>query len=86
MAITTRLECISIHALILVGPFLLQNPEKNTKPGEHREILKRWLDLWKGGQFNELLAEGNVIQSRLAKGAASNFNNAPSPDSYFRER
>ena len=60
---------------MLMGPLLLQNPGKKTKPGEHREILKRRLDLWKSGKFNELLAEGNTIQSRLGKGAASNSTN-----------
>ena len=50
---------------IHVMPNLLQKPGKTSKVKDHLKALERKIDLWINGNIDELLFEGETIQSRL---------------------
>ena len=50
---------------IHVMPSLLQKPGKTSKAKDHLKALERKIDLWINGNIDELLFEGETIQSRL---------------------
>ena len=50
---------------IHVMPSLLQKPGKTSKVKDHLKALERKIDLWINGNIDELLFEGETIQSRL---------------------
>ena len=48
-----------------IMPSLLQKPSKTSKAKDHLKALERRIDLWSNGNIDELLFEGETIQSRL---------------------
>lgn len=68
---SSGLESVALTAIHLMGPLLLQNPGKKSKPAEHSAALLRRLPLWQSGDFDTLLAEAKVIQGRLPKNTTS---------------
>ena len=50
---------------IHVMPSLLQKPGKTSKAKDYLKALERKIDLWINGNIDELLFEGETIQSRL---------------------
>eukprot|EP00794_Sanderia_malayensis_P011608 gene11608-12810_t len=46
---------------------LLQKPSKTSKSKDHVEKLRKRLDLWKSGNFDDLVREARFIQSRFSK-------------------
>ena len=68
---SSGLESVALTAIHLMGPLLLQNPGKKSKPGEHSAALLRRLPLWQAGEFDTLLSESLVIQSRLPQSTTS---------------
>ena len=48
-----------------MSSLLLQKPSKTSKSKDHLKALKRRIDLWIKGKIEELLFEGETIQSRL---------------------
>ena len=61
----SSLHLISIKALMLMPSLLLQKPSKNSKSKDHSNCLKRRLEMWKKGEFDQLLQEIRFIQSNL---------------------
>ena len=53
----TRLEKVSVLAVHVCIPLLLQKPSKKSKSRDHVVHLERRLKLWKDGKFQELLKE-----------------------------
>ena len=70
---SSPLEPFAITALHVMGALLLQKPGKRSKSYEETEALKRRLELWKAGQFEDLVREGKAIQSKIPK--CSNHQN-----------
>ena len=50
---------------IHIMPSLLQKPSKTSKAKDHLKALERRINLWSKGKMEELLFEGETIQSRL---------------------
>ena len=44
---------------------LLQKPSKISKAKDHLKALERRIDLWSNGNIDDILFEGETIQSRL---------------------
>lgn len=63
----TNLESVSLKALMVIGPLLLQKPGKNSKNNEHIALLKARLEKWRTGRIKDLIAEGKAIQKRLER-------------------
>ena len=61
----SSLECVSMKAITLLQTLLLQKPSKKSKTKDHIALLKRRLDLWKDGDFQQLADESRTIQKRL---------------------
>ena len=59
------LASISFKMIMVMPQLLLQKPSKKSKAKEHAACLKRRLDLWMKGEFNQLLEEGIAIQQSL---------------------
>eukprot|EP00116_Pleurobrachia_bachei_P010543 sb/3470805/ len=58
-------ECYALSATILAPTLILQKPSRKSKAKEHKEHLKRRLELWSNGKFDELVKEGLAIQKPL---------------------
>ena len=73
-AFATRspLESIALKAAIVMPILVLQKPRRNSKSREHCDCLERRMALWLGGDLNELVKEGRVIQDRLTRQHARN--------------
>ena len=56
------LENLAIKTLIVFIPLILQKPSKNSKNKDHKEHLKRRLQLWKNGYLQLLINEVREIQ------------------------
>ena len=63
----SALECVALRAITVASILLLQKPHRRSKPREHTLCLERRLQLWKEGEFNDLLIEGKALQARLSK-------------------
>ena len=61
----SALESIALKAVFVVCALVLQKPSCNSKERDHICHLERWLKLWKDRALDELLCEGQVIQSHL---------------------
>ena len=59
------LEQVAILAVNTIGALVLQNPGKRSTPKEHTIALTRRLELWKNGQFLDLLSEARAIQKKI---------------------
>ena len=59
------LKDISFKAIVIMPNVLLQKPSKTSKSKKQQLPLERRLDLWKNGEFEELLFEGETIQRLL---------------------
>ena len=56
---------IAFTAIMIMPSLLLQKPSKRSKSKEHLIALERRIELWKSGEFLELLKEGATIQKDL---------------------
>ena len=61
----SALESIALKAVTVLCILLVQKPHPRSKICEHSSCLPRRLDLWHEGKFEDLLAEGRVIQQML---------------------
>ena len=62
----TSSESFALTALMVCTPLLLQKPSKKSKTKEHAKHLQRRLALWKEGDIEALVREGNAIQARMS--------------------
>ena len=69
------LENLAIKTLIVFIPLILQKPSKNSKNKDHKEHLKRRLQLWKNGCLQSLINEGREIQKRFQTTKSTANNN-----------
>ena len=75
----TALESISLLALQVLAPIMLQKPSKTSKNKDHIRYLGERLIKWKEGRFDELLSECETIQKKLSQN-----NNKKSQDNIIR--
>ena len=61
----SSLESIAVKACFFMQALLLQKPSKTSKPKDHVTCLQRRLEIWKKGEIEVLVAEGQCIQSHL---------------------
>ena len=59
------LHLIALKAIMIMPSLLLQKPSKKSKSKDHVEKLRKRLDLWKSGSFDELVREARFIQSNV---------------------
>ena len=59
------LKDIAFKAIHNIPSLLLQKSSKTSKAKDHLKALERRIDLWSKGKIDELLFEGETIQSRL---------------------
>ena len=59
------LKDITYKAMHIMPCLLLQKPSKTSKAKGHLKALVRRTDLWSKGKIDELLSEGETIQTRL---------------------
>ncbi|XP_066936770.1 uncharacterized protein [Clytia hemisphaerica] len=62
---SSAMKTISLKALMIMPALLLQKPSAKSKAKDHTAALKRRLDLWEKGDFEELIREGETIQRHL---------------------
>ena len=63
----SSLESVALKASAMAPVLLLMKPHEKSSTKEHVTCLKRRFELWKKGDFEELLIEGRTIQRRLKK-------------------
>jgi len=63
----SALGSISLLAISVIQPLLLQKPHKISKAKDRSSHLLWRLDLWSKGCFEDLLQESQCIQDRLKK-------------------
>ena len=63
----SALECVVFKAVFVALVVLLQKPHPDSRTNDHIECLKRRIELWQAGNFDELFREGKTIQQRLRK-------------------
>ena len=56
---------VSLNALMVMIPLLLQKPSRSSKSSDHAKYLAKRLVLWKDGELTDILREGRKIQERL---------------------
>ena len=56
-----------MKAILILQVLALQKPSRTSKPTDHSRHLKRRMDTWKEGNFEEILLEGRCIQKHLPK-------------------
>ena len=59
------LKDIALKAINSIPSLLLQKPSKTSKAKDHLKVMERRIDLWIKGKIDELLFEGETIQSCL---------------------
>ena len=64
---SSALEGIAMKAAMILPALLLQKPHSRSRTKEHVKHLECRLSLWKGGNLDSLLEEGQTIQSRLSR-------------------
>ena len=57
----------SLELVMIMPALLLQKPTRNSTAKQHGEYLKKRLNLWTAGHFDELKREGAAIQEQLKK-------------------
>ena len=65
------LKDIAFKAIGIMPSLLLQKLSKTSKAKDHLKALERIIDLWSNGNIDELLFEGETIQSRKSIGELS---------------
>ena len=58
---------IALKAAFVLLAVCLQKPNARSKAKEHQNILAKRLALWKDGEIEKLIREGNIIQHRIGK-------------------
>ncbi len=71
-------ECIALKAAFLFPLLMLQKPHRRSKSGEHVSALERRLLLWRDGNFEELLKEGQTLQKKFTNGSRKVTNDIAS--------
>ena len=61
------LHLIALKVIMIMPSLLLQKPSKKSKSKYHVEKLRKRLDLWKSGSFDELVREARFIQSNFSQ-------------------
>ena len=56
---------IALKMVMIMPAVLLQKPSRKSTAKQHTEYLKKRLDLWTAGKFDELMKEGRAIQQKL---------------------
>jgi len=75
----SALKNISFKAIMIMPSLLLQKPSKESKAKDHKEALERRFKHRRNSDIDELIREGNTIQSRLPK------LNKKNPERDFKE-
>ena len=63
----TTLESVAITAAMVLPSLILQKPHRSSKKKEHIKCIERRMQLWKDGNLDDLLKEGQTIQQHLHK-------------------
>ena len=56
---------VALKLLMIMPALLLQKPKYKSKTKQHAECLTRRMMKWENGEFDELLRECKVIQSKI---------------------
>ena len=64
-------KSIAWKCIMIIPALLLQKPSRVSKSKDHTAALKRRLEIWKRGDFLELLRESQTIQGRLRSSVPS---------------
>ena len=62
----SALESIALKAAMTMCALLLQKPNRTSKSKDHVACLERRMTLWRAGDLEDLLQEGQTIQRRLS--------------------
>ena len=62
----SALESIALKAAMTMCALLLQKPNRTSKSKDHVACLERRMTLWRAGDLEDLLQEGQTIQHRLS--------------------
>ena len=63
----SALECIALKAAMIMPALLLQKPHPRLRAKDHTIHLDRRLQLWKEGNFENLMEEGRTIQNQFSR-------------------
>jgi hypothetical protein len=63
----TSMESVSLLALQVIAPIMLQKPSRKSKNKDHIKYLGERLVKWKDGLFDELISECETIQKKLTQ-------------------
>ena len=63
----TTLDSVAITAATVLPSLILQKPHCSSKKKEHIKCIERCMQLWKDGNLDDLLKEGQTIQQHLHK-------------------
>ena len=69
---STEICDTALKALMVMPALLLQKPTRKSTAKQHKEYLKKRLDLWSSGNFEELLKEGRQIQHKMKQNSRIN--------------
>ena len=58
---------IAIKLSMIMPAILLQKPSRKSTAKQHGEYLRKRLDLWKNGQFDQLMIEARLIQKDVSR-------------------
>ena len=61
------LRLVALKALMIMPSLLLQKPTKSSKTKDHVDNLRRRLNLWRSGSFDELVREARFTQSKFSQ-------------------
>ena len=61
IGVDNYLFSIALKALMVMPALILQKPTRKSNAKQHSQYLVKRLELWKEGQFDELLREGRAI-------------------------
>ena len=56
---------IALKMVMIMPAVLMLKPSRQSTAKQHTEYLKKRLDLWMAGKFDELMREGRAIQQKL---------------------
>ena len=62
----SALESIALKAAMTMCALLLQKPNRTSKSKDHVACLERRITLWRAGDLEDVLQEGQTIQHRLS--------------------
>ena len=63
----STLESVAITAAMVLPYLILQKPHRSSKKKEHIKCIERRMQIWKDGNLDDLLKEGQTIQQHLHK-------------------